>query len=138
MAGLKEATVTRFFRTPVTLTDQQIADWLKTRGITVTITGKGGFPAKDTFHLDEPPFLWCGSRLDGYENKILAFFSEEEDDPIFLAVLAFSEEITGDAKTAILSELEKIKKARHERENALRVANTRKARAIEATQGVAT
>ena len=105
MAGLKTAPVTRLFRTPVFFTDAQIVGLLRGRDIEVTPFGRGGFPPKDVFHLKDW-CIWVGSRVTGYEGCLLAFFGDSAGDPIFTAVSTFAQEITGEDKDKLKTEIE--------------------------------
>lgn len=106
MAGIKTAPVIRLFRTPVLFTDVQIAGLLRDKNITVTPFGKGGFPPKDVYHLEDWENTWVGSRVDGNNGRVLAFFSDAEEDPIFAAVRTFATEITGENKDKLKAEIE--------------------------------
>ena len=132
MAGLKpNSKVVRFFRTIVHLPDQQIAGWLNTCGFKVVTDGPGGFPNQDVFHLDDQRATWIGSRIEGegYEGRILAFFSENEEDPIFKAVSLFAKELSDGERVGILAKIETENEARAKEEEVKRIADIRKARA---------
>jgi len=121
MAGLKTAPVTRLFRTPVRFTDAQIVGLLGNKNISVTLSGRGGFPPKDVFHLEDVNTTWVGSRIYGYDGCLLAFFGDTEDDPIFAALSTFAKEVRGEEKIKLLAE---IKSALDERAKV--IANNKK------------
>lgn len=133
MPGLKPSSpVTNFFKTTMLLTDQVIADWLSEAGIKVVPCGNGGYPTEGVFHTDDLLSTWVGSRLDGYNGRVLAFFSKREDDPIFAAVRAFAPEITGAELVELKSTLAIAQLTRDERERVERISRTKKDRAAEA------
>lgn len=102
MAQLKlNAKVTRFFKTPIYLSDNQIVDWLRVLGIKLIPHGPGGFPTENVFHTPyDDSCIWRGSRLD---SNVLAFYAESDDDPLFTALLKFSEELVGEKKDDIIA-----------------------------------
>ncbi|MEK7180782.1 MAG: hypothetical protein AAB738_00395 [Patescibacteria group bacterium] len=132
MAGLKPAKVTGFFKTLEKFEDSRIVAQLKGSGITVVSEGPGGYPDHDVYHLDDIPKTWVGSRLDGYDGRILAFFSSRRNDPIFAAVNPFAVKVAGKERRALTSTLAKAKRAREKIEIEQRIKKTAKARAAEA------
>ncbi len=94
MAGIKPASIVRFFETRELLSDEEIVARLKDRGIAVNPYGPGGYPTEGVFHLADIVPEWIGSRLDDEDGILLAFFGKTEDDPIFAAVNSFALELT--------------------------------------------